>query len=142
MHLECLQRGIRSTRASTDYLLGERDARERRDGVEVLCGEPDIVAAVADSLEFEHEYRSVAIARAPEDPPTDALIEAVLDEFEKTAWAGLEPDRYSWTAVPHRERGGVVHRARPDRPVGPGDGPQPRHRAARLGARPSTRPSR
>ena len=25
------------------------------------------------------------------------------------AWAGLEPDRYSWTAVLHRERGGGVH---------------------------------
>ncbi len=27
----------------------------------------------------------------------------------KTAWAGLEADRYSWTAVLHRERGGGVH---------------------------------
>ena len=34
---------------------------------------------------------------------------AVLDEFEKTAWAGLEPDRYSWTAVLHLEHGGGVH---------------------------------
>ena len=33
----------------------------------------------------------------------------MLDEFEKTAWAGLEPDRYSWTAVLHREHGGGVH---------------------------------
>ena len=42
-------------------------------------------------------------------PPTDAQIDAVLDKFEQTAWAGLEPDRYSWTAVEHRERGGGVH---------------------------------
>ena len=49
------------------------------------------------------------IAWAPEDRPTDAQIEAVLDKFEKTAWAGLEPDRYSWSAVEHRERGGGVH---------------------------------
>ena len=25
------------------------------------------------------------------------------------AWAGLDADRYSWTAVLHRERGGGVH---------------------------------
>ena len=68
-----------------------------------------MVAAVADSLGFEHKYRSIVIAWAPDDRPTDAQIDAVLDEFEKTAWAGLEPDRYSWTAVLHREHGGGVH---------------------------------
>ena len=66
-------------------------------------------AAVADSLEFERKYTSVVIAWAPEDRPTGEQIEAVLDEFERTAWAGLEPDRYAWTAVLHRERGGGVH---------------------------------
>ncbi len=65
--------------------------------------------AVADSLEFERKYRSVVIAWAPDDQPTEEQIEAFLDEFEKTAWAGLEPDRYAWTAVLHRERRGGVH---------------------------------
>ena len=72
-----------------------------------------MVAGVADSLEFEHKYTSVVIAWAPEDRPTDAQVDAVLDEFDKTAWAGLEPDRYSWTAVQHRERGRRGPRACP-----------------------------
>ena len=80
-----------------------------RPGVEVLRGNPDHVAALADSLGFEHKYTSLVIAWAPEDRPTDAQIGAVLDEFEKTAWAGLEPDRYAWTAVLHREDGDGVH---------------------------------
>ena len=67
------------------------------------------MGAVADALKFVHKYTSGVIAWAPEDRPTDAEIEAVLDKFEKTAWAGLEPDRYAWTAVEHRERGGGVH---------------------------------
>ena len=75
----------------------------------MLRGNPDMVAAVADSLEFERKYTSVVIAWAPEDQPTEEQIEAVLDEFEKTAWAGLGPDRYAWTAVLHRERGGGAH---------------------------------
>ena len=33
----------------------------------------------------------------------------VEHEFERTAWAGLEPDRYAWAAVLHRERGGGAH---------------------------------
>ena len=38
-----------------------------------------------------------------------AAIERTLDEFEKTAWAGLDPDRYAWSAVLHRENNGGVH---------------------------------
>ena len=57
------------------------------------------VAAVADWLDFEHKCRSLVIAWASDDQPTDAQIETVLDEFEKTAWAGLEPDRYAWSAI-------------------------------------------
>ena len=110
MHIKCLPRSRGSARAAVDYLVGERDAEgHRREGVEVLRGNPDIVAAVADSLEFERKYTSVVIAWAPEDQPTDAQIGAVVDEFDKTAWAGLKPDRYAWTAVLHRERDGGVH---------------------------------
>ncbi len=54
MHIKCLRRGSGSARAAVDYLVGERDADgHRREGVEVLRGNPDMVAAVADSLEFE-----------------------------------------------------------------------------------------
>ena len=84
-------------------------ASELREGVEVLRGDPHRVAAVADALAFEHKYTSGVIAWAPDDTPTDAQIGAVIDAFEQTAWAGLEPDRYAWAAVVHRERDGGVH---------------------------------
>ena len=110
MLVKFLARGTGSARAAARYLLGERDAAGKlREGVEVLRGNPDMVAAVADTLAFEHKYTSGVIAWAPEDRPTDEQIEAVLDAFEKTAWAGLEPDRYAWTAVLHREHGGGAH---------------------------------
>ena len=58
MHIKCLPRGTGSAGKAAGYLVGERDAMGReREGVEVLRGDPDIVAAVADSLEFEHKYR-------------------------------------------------------------------------------------
>ena len=95
---------------AADYLLGGRDAAGKpREGVEVLRGNPHQVAAVADALAFEHKYTSGVISWAPEDAPTDDQIGEVLDEFERTAWAGLEPDRYAWAAVLHRERGGGAH---------------------------------
>ncbi|MYB05129.1 MAG: relaxase/mobilization nuclease domain-containing protein [Gemmatimonadetes bacterium] len=110
MHIKFLAHGTGSARAAAKYLLGEQDAAGKpREGVEVLRGNPDMVAAVADSLEFEHRYTSGVIAWAPDDHPTDEQIEAILDEFEKTAWAGLESDRYAWAAVLHREEGGGAH---------------------------------
>ena len=134
MHVKFIARGTGSARAAVDYLLGERDAAGKlRQGVEVRRGDPAMVAAVADSLEFEHKYTSGVIAWAPDDQPTDVQIEAVFDTFEQTAWAGLEPDRYSWTAVEHRERGGGVHvHVLAALTVRSGHGPQPQHCAAGL----------
>ncbi|MYH22194.1 MAG: relaxase/mobilization nuclease domain-containing protein [Acidobacteria bacterium] len=110
MHVTFNRHGKGSARAAADYLVGELDAAGRvRPEVEVLRGNPDHVADVADSLSFGRGYTSGVIAWAPEDQPTDEQIGAVLDEFEKTAWAGLEPDRYAWTAVLHREDGDGVH---------------------------------
>ena len=51
MLVKFLARGTGSARAAARYLLGERDAAGKlREGVEVLRGNPDMVAAVADSV--------------------------------------------------------------------------------------------
>ena len=70
MHISFAARGTGSARAAADYLVGERDSAGRvRPGIEVLRGNPDHVAALADSLEFERKYTSGVIAWAPEDRP-------------------------------------------------------------------------
>jgi len=110
MHVKFLNRGSGSAGAAAEYLLQERNAAGKaREEVEVLRGDPLRVAAVADSLEFEHRYTSGVIAWAPEDEPSESQIEQTLEEFERTAWAGLEAERYAWSAVLHRESGGGVH---------------------------------
>ena len=123
MMIKFLARGTGSAAAAADYLTREqklapeqeqdqdqdREQEKNPEEVKVLRGHPHQVAAVADGLEFEHKYTSGVIAWAREDNPSDAQIGRVVDEFEKTAWAGLEPDRYAWAAVQHREEGGGVH---------------------------------
>lgn len=107
MHIKFIGRGTGSAKAAADYLTADQDhLGQDREGVNVLRGDPHQVAAVADSLDFKHRYTSGVIAFAPEDSPTDEQIERVIDEFEKTAYAGLEPDRYAWSAVLHREEKG------------------------------------
>ena len=110
MLVKFLAHGTGSAQAAADYLTRELDSQgEVRADVAVLRGDPDAVAAVADSLEFEHKYTSGVIAWAPEDQPSDQDIDRVLDEFEQSAWAGLAPDRYAWAAVQHRTATGGVH---------------------------------
>jgi len=48
------------------------------------------------------------IAWHPDDNPTDQEISDTLDQYERLAFAGLDPDRYSWAAVEHRD-GDAVH---------------------------------
>ena len=95
---------------SAAYLTGAEDSKGReRESVDVLSGDPFEVEALADALSFEHKSTTAVIAWAPGDDPTAAQIREVLHEFEKTAWAGLEPDRYAWSAVQHRDGNGGVH---------------------------------
>ena len=102
MMIKFLARGTGSAAAAADYLTREQNLAPEQDQdqdqdpepeknpeeVKVLRGNPHQVAEVADALEFEHKYTSGVIAWAPEDKPSDAQIGRVLDEFEKTAWAG------------------------------------------------------
>ena len=86
-----------------------RNTGTRRAAVEVLRGDPHEVAAVADGLPFKHRYTSGLMAWSPEDAPTRAELERVVDEFEETAWTGLERDRYVWAVILHRDHDGGVH---------------------------------
>ena len=107
MMVKFLAHGTGSVAAA--YLLREGhhekdpDPDQAPEEITVLRGNPGQVTAVADALAFEHRYTSGLFAWAPEDAPSDRQISRVLDEFEKTAWAGLKPDRYTWAAVQHRK---------------------------------------
>ena len=102
--------GTGSGRGVAKYLTGAKDWKgHTRPGIEILRGDPFLVAAVADSLGFKYKYTSGVVSFAPEDAPSREQINEVLDEFERTAWAGLEPDQYIWSAVLHLEEGGGCH---------------------------------
>lgn len=105
MHIKFLGRGQGKGSAAINYVLGAYDhtGKERIYAPVVLRGNPSQTGLLADSLEFQHKYRSAVIAWHPEDKPSDEQIQEVLDAFERLAFAGLEPDQYDFTAVLHRE---------------------------------------
>ena len=78
MLIKFIARGTGSAQAAADYLTRERDSQgEVRDDV----------AAVADTLAFEHKYTSGVIAWAPEDQPSDQAIDRALDEYTRRCLA-------------------------------------------------------
>lgn len=110
MHIKFLAHGTGSAKNAADYLTQKQDSvGNDRDVIQVLEGDPHQVAAVADALTFKHKYRSGVIAWSPEDKPTQDQIKAVLDDYKKMAFAGLEPDQYAFSAVLHQEKDKGIH---------------------------------
>ncbi|MCY3878387.1 MAG: hypothetical protein OXF74_04310, partial [Rhodobacteraceae bacterium] len=110
MLISFLAHSTGSARKASAYLLAATDATGiERAGVDILRGDPEEVADIADGLTFRHRYVSGVIAWAPDDRPTDAQIGAVLDDFETLAFAGMDSGRYCWSAVRHREADGGTH---------------------------------
>lgn len=110
MHIKFLAHGQGSARGAVNYLLGERDHNgEERAEVTVLSGDPHLVAEVADASVNQWRYTSGVIAWSPEDNPTPEQINQVVRDFERTAFAGLDPDQYATCAVLHREKDGTAH---------------------------------
>lgn len=102
--------GKRGGAALAKYLTGELDHKnEARAAVRVLRGDPALTGAVADSLKFKHKLTHAVIAWAPEDRPSQAQVEASLDSFARLAWAGLDQERISWSAIQHDEGNGGTH---------------------------------
>ncbi len=110
MLIKFLAHGTGKAGSAVAYVLGSHDHNgQERAGVAVLRGDPQQFAAVADSLDFQHRYRSAVISWSEEEAPSDAEIDAVLDDFEELAFAGLDRQDVHLTAVLHREAGGGVH---------------------------------
>lgn len=110
MHIKFLDTGTGSARAAMNYLLRDHDHKgEIRADVQVLRGNPELVTHLAETLEFKHIYRSAVIAWHKDDNPSNEQIDQVLDDFEKVAYAGLEPNQYAYYAVLHKDNNGAKH---------------------------------
>lgn len=110
MLIKFLPHGSGDASKAAAYVLDEADhLNVRREGVSVLRGNLQLFAAIANNLPFRQRYTSGVIAWSEEDAPTDEEIEAVLDEFERVAFAGLDPDEYQFNVVQHIEPNGSKH---------------------------------
>ena len=86
------------------YLIsGTAAAGRRRTPAPVIVrGDPTRTRAVIDSLKFKHKYTSGVLSFAPGETLAPDVEQRIMDEFERTAFAGLDRDRYEILWVRHR----------------------------------------
>ncbi len=108
MLVKFFARGTGGGRGPVEYITRRDDPKTKKlrsPAPEILRGNPDITRRLIDSVEFKHKYRSGVLSFAPDDAPTDQQIEAVIDSFEKYAFAGLSKDAYNILWVKHTHTG-------------------------------------
>lgn len=84
---------------------GKPIMKERIPPPEILGGNREQTRKLIDSLDTKWKYTSGVIAFAPDDNPSEEQQKKLIDEFEKTAFAGLDRDQYDILWVRHRHEG-------------------------------------
>lgn len=112
MHIKFFPRGRGGGRGPTEYLTKETVTVDgitttRRPAPETLRGDPATTRALIDTCQHKNKYTSGVIAFAGDDAPTEAQQQQVMDDFERLAFAGLEPDQYNILWVRHMHEGNV-----------------------------------
>jgi hypothetical protein len=71
----------------------------------IVRGDAEIMRRLIDAVPFERTYTSGVLSFAPGEIITPAMEHEIIDGFERVAFAGLEPDRYSILWVRHQHAG-------------------------------------
>jgi len=91
--------------AIAKYLVDPERAGREEAPPEVLRGDIEQTRELIDSQDRKWTFTTGVISFAPEDAPTPAQQEAVMNDFERLAFAGLEKDQYDITWVRHSHTG-------------------------------------
>lgn len=106
MHGKFLKYGSGSACRANEYVLGNIDNKgDQRHQVLLIQGNPEIFAAVADSLDFKSRYKSYVAGFAKKMIQQLKKLTSLLMN-SKTAFAGLEPDEYVFYAALHVDEDG------------------------------------
>lgn len=112
MHIKFFSAGRGGGKGPTKYLTDEAIYKNGelivRDPLpEVLRGDVSMTRSLIDSSRNEWKYTSGVIAFHADDAPTEEQQQQVMDDFERLAFAGLEPDQYDILWVRHSHEGNI-----------------------------------
>lgn len=120
MMVRFFDHGDGSGGAAVEYLLAEEvaaytedrkrlpDQTVRRQVLpELISGDPDLTRHLIDSNTRKWRYTSGVVAFHVDDDPTESQQAAVMQDFEKAAFAGLKGDQANILWVRHQHMGNV-----------------------------------
>lgn len=90
--------GTGAASSAFDYLLTVKDKARPP---EIVRGCARLTGELIDSLSFKHKYTSGVLSFAPGETITPEMEQAIIDEFEAHAFAGLDSDQYSICWIRH-----------------------------------------
>ncbi len=102
MIVKFFRRGKENGNAPIKYCLDETKERDRPP--EVLAGNPETTRELIDSCPHVYKYKS-GVINFGTDTPTEKEQKEVMADFERAAFAGLEPDQYNILWVRHVHNG-------------------------------------
>jgi len=110
MHIKFCKCGGGKRTGLANYLTQDHDHKgEERTSVTVLEGDPYITTKIADGLTFKNTISHAVIAWHKNDRPTPEQKQAVIDDFKRMAFAGQNPDRFSFALIEHGDPDGSEH---------------------------------
>ncbi|MDI2113958.1 relaxase/mobilization nuclease domain-containing protein [Commensalibacter nepenthis] len=86
-------------RRSMDYLLKKHEYE-----IQVLQGNPRLSVDVAEGLDFKNQY-TVGCLSFEEANILDAHKQEIMQKFEETFFAGLQPEQYNICWIEHTDKG-------------------------------------
>jgi len=86
-------------RTSMDYLLKKHEHE-----VQVLQGNPRLSVDVAEGLDFKNQYTVGCLSFEEANIP-DVHKQEIMQKFEETFFAGLEPEQYNICWIEHTDKG-------------------------------------
>lgn len=120
MLVKIFNRGIGAGKGSVQYCISatfhEYDPVTRKKTGEVVHrdplpvvvkGDPERTTTLIDSSQNRWKYTSGVVAFADTDQPTEAEQLAVIESFEKSFYAGLDPDQFDVLWTRHAHEGNV-----------------------------------
>ncbi|TIH12451.1 hypothetical protein D0S45_18000 [Marinifilum sp. JC120] len=105
MYMKVFPHGKGSGVMAVDYVIDPKRKGRDESPPEVLRGDPETVQKVIGSTDRVWKFTSGVLSWAPEDEVSPRTEKEVIDDFEKVAFAGMEPDQYSILWVRHSHAG-------------------------------------
>lgn len=105
MYIKLFPHGKGTGGAAINYLLRLDYPGRKESPPEVLRGDPALTRALIDSQDRQWKFSAGVLSWGPEDVVTPEQESRLMDDFENTAFAGLEPDQFSILWVRHSHAG-------------------------------------